>query len=190
MRKGELIRHRPQRVVAAWIVGLVLLTVAGTAGWASGLLLAGERVSVLEAAGTLSWDSPGVLALGAALVLAGALVICAAMWPGRPVVASIAADGDGSHGRLNTEYIDQLRCAVTTRGMGRLAEGEARRTDGVTSVRTRATARRITVEAQSVAAELSETRQEIQERIDRRLRALQLRRIPRVSVRVRRGGVG
>ncbi|GAA3074819.1 MULTISPECIES: DUF6286 domain-containing protein [Actinomycetes] len=184
MTRGHLTRRRPQRVIASWIVGVAVLIVAGLAGWASGLLLAGERVSALETAGTLSWESPGTLALGAVLLLAGLLVLCAAMWPGRPVVSSIESAGLGSD-----SPIDDLQCAVTTRGLGRLAEGEAQRTDGVTAVRARATGRRLTVEAQSVAAELPETRQEIQDRISQRLQGLQLRRTPRVVVRVRRGGV-
>ncbi|MDZ5076969.1 DUF6286 domain-containing protein [Nesterenkonia sp. HG001] len=183
MRRDQVIRRRPQRVIAAWIVGIVLLMVAGLTGWVSALLLAGESVPPLETAGTLSWGSPVVLTLGALLLLVGVLVLCAAIWPGRPVVHGIAPSSGTS-----ADHVGDLTYFVTSRGLGRLAEGEARRTDGVTSAGARSTGRRISVVARSDAAELAETRREIQERIDRRVRTLQPRVRHRVTVHVRSGG--
>lgn len=168
------IRRRPDRRVPGLMVAFVLVLVGALGLWwavtalANGADLAG--VSLLD---ELTWGSAAVVATGAFAAVMGVVLLVIAWLPGRAAVTSMVVSGAPA----------SRRTVITTRGLARIAEAEADRTEGTVVSRAQARPGRLRVRAGTVAPDTQEASALLTERIGSRLEDLHLRRTPRVAVR-------
>ncbi len=134
--------RRPRRTVPATIVGLILL--AGSLGVAvSCIQLISGRPPLIpfatlgELGRDTTWNDPAVLIGGAALVVAGLVLLACALLPGTPLVLALASD---------TEDVD---AGVTRHSLARDLAARVGRADGITHARVKIGSRVIKVAART-----------------------------------------
>ncbi|WP_394249037.1 DUF6286 domain-containing protein [Arthrobacter pityocampae] len=167
------IRRRPARTIPAVLCAALLLGVASTAVWTGVTALSGDA-AFLDAArrvGASPWSSQAVLVAAALAALAGALLVVAALVPGRYNAYLIDHDGIA-------------RAALRNGGLETLLTDRANTIDGVDTVRTTLAARTVDVHIATYLLDRNDLRATVTGILQHRLDELGLTRTPRVSVSV------
>ncbi|MDQ5848839.1 MAG: hypothetical protein M3544_07705, partial [Pseudomonadota bacterium] len=116
--KAAPLRHRPSRAVPALILGTLLLAAGVALVWAALARLATGSWPVFLAGPRdwltgLTWNDPGVWAVGAAAAAVGLVLLAAALVPGRFNALRLRAPGDeGQVAVAGTQEIVMTRRAV------------------------------------------------------------------------------
>lgn len=121
---------RGRRTVAAVVVAVLLLALAGFAAWQAVLVQLGRRPEPLDAAlisawlNTTAWSEPVVTTAGAVVALIGLWLIALALVPPRPTMLDLREE--------HPDVITRIRPADLRRAL----DGAARSVDGVSGART------------------------------------------------------
>lgn len=175
--RSPRIRRRPDRRSPALLVSVLLIALGGLGiWWSASALLEHQSLAGLEELENRTWASGLVIGTAAAVAVSGLLLILCALIPGRASVASIDS----------TQWDSGRNTVVTTRGLARIAEAEAERTEGIVGGKAHGGPRRVRLQADTVAPEASEVRMLLSGSVTDRFRALGLKRVPRVVVHTRR----
>lgn len=174
---------RPQRRSPATIVAIVLLLVAAGTLWAGGQhLFTGQMPAWFDAAHgwltALTWGSLTALALSAAVLVGGAVLVVSALKPGQ--VSGLAIVPQAVH-----QSVGGADIVLSRRALARLCGARAAQVDGVDRVRVDATSRSVRLRIDSAAADLQAVRTEVTQSVQERLDALGFARTPAVSIRTR-----
>lgn len=164
-----------RRVLPATLLALALLAVAVLVAVSGVQELAGQPpwlpLGALGALGTeLTAASPAVLAAAAALVLAGLVLLLAAVLPGAPSVLPLRADGEVDAG-------------VTRRSLTGALTAAAHSVDGVDRAAVRVRARTVTATVRGPGG--PELAAAVRTALTERLAGIGLARDPRVRVTIR-----
>lgn len=157
---------RGRRTVAAVVVAVLLLVVAGFAAWQAVLVQLGRQPEPLDAArisawlNTTAWSEPMVVAGGAVIALIGLWLIVLALIPPRPTMLD-----------LREEHPD-----VTTRirpaDLRRALDGAARSVDGISDARTTLRGGRAVVDVSSPLGDPSALPDKVMAAVSEQLAAL------------------
>lgn len=170
------IRQRPDRRTPALAVAFILAAI-GMLGiwWSAAALIERQNLAGLEGLEGRTWESL-LLVLGAAgAVILGLFLILVALIPGKAAVTSMRVPDVGP----------ERNTVVTTKGLARIVNAEAERTEGTVYVRAKGAPRRVKVLVDTVAPNGREVQNLVSERSRERLHALRLKHVPRVAVRTR-----
>lgn len=184
--RSRRLRHRPSRVVPASIVAIVLLAVGALAAIAAiARLLNGtwpaQMTGPATAVAGLTWGSTAIIAVTAVTVVAGAVLLMAALKPGGFRTARL------QHGSTNPAVTD-TDFVISTRAIARLATARADQVDGVDQVSAWASARRIRLQVTTTSEQVQEIRTQVGVGVTDTLTATGVQPVPRVSVAVRTKG--
>lgn len=176
------LRRRPSRAIPSVVV-LVLVLIVGV-----GLLWAGiqklstgqwwpQLSSAADSASSASWNSPwGWGAAAVAVVLGLVLLLCAVL------------PGGFNAARLNRQQVDAdysgapIEAVIGNRGLATLASSAASQIDGVSGVKSSATAKTVIVRVTTPLHESSELVGEVKAAVEERLASADLTRFPKVRV--------
>lgn len=177
---SKSLHRRSSRTLPAVFTSLVLLILAGLAAWGAVAYLAGGSWPAFLAAtdagvSGITWNNPGLWAAAIVVLIAGLVLLFAAILPGQHTAARIT--GATSTGLTET--------VITRRGLARLAAAHADQTDGVESSSATATGKSVAVVVSTSLHEPGSLSRDIKDSLDRKFRDVGLTPAPRVSVRVR-----
>jgi len=180
---SQSLQRRSSRSLPASVTAIVLLVIAGLAVWAAvAYLAAGEWprfiVAAGEAAAGATWNDPWVWAGAIVALLAGLVLLLAAVLPGRHTAIRIPADSANGL----TEVV------ISRRGLARLSAAHVGHTDGVESSSATATGKAVSVVVSTSLHEPGTLSRDIKDSLEGRFRDIGLNPLPRVSVRVRTAG--
>lgn len=174
--RNPRIRRRPDRRIPALVVSLALIALGGLGvWWSASALFEGQPLAGVQRAENLTWASGLIIATASIIVVSGLLLVLCALVPGRAAVVNIDS----------TEWGPGRNTVVTTRGLARMAEAEAERTEGTVDAKAQGRPRRVDLRVGTVAPEAKEVRMLLAGRVTERFRALSLKRVPRVAVHTR-----
>ncbi|MEV0359435.1 DUF6286 domain-containing protein [Nocardia sp. NPDC050697] len=164
--------RRPRRVVPAVLLALVLLAAAVVVivSLVQRLTGARELVSYDRVAAELhaiTWGETPVLVAGVIAAALGALLLIAALWPGRTLLVPLV-DEEG------------LRAGVSRRGLRAAVRESAETVDGVTARGVRVRRRSVRVKAATDRVESAGTAEAVADRVSNRLREIGTRSVRRV----------
>lgn len=180
--RSSTLRRRRSRTVPASLVAVALIAVGTLAVVAAVSTIAGgawpaQVTSAGTAAGTWSWGSPQVLAIGAGAALIGLLLILAALLPGPWNAAPLASPAQAR--------ADATDIVISNRGLARLALSAADTVDGVDRVSASAVGQRIRVSVITSSREQAQlVRDRVQQVVTERVRAAGVAPEPRISTTV------
>ncbi|MGY4541295.1 hypothetical protein ACVWY0_001204 [Arthrobacter sp. UYNi723] len=183
--KATSLRHRPSRAVPALILGLLLLAAGVGLVWAAVARLATGSWPVFLA-GTLdwltgvTWNDPGVWAVGAAAAIVGVVLLAAALIPGSYNALRLQAPGDGSAQVEGTQEI-----VMTRRAVARYAAAQSEYVDGVGSASATASARAVHLNVTTALHETGELRGRVIAEVRAQLAGAGLNPVPKITATVR-----
>ena len=184
--KGAPLRHRPSRAVPALILGTLLLAAGAVLVWAAlaGLstgswpvFLAGPRDWLTG----LSWNHPGVWAVGAAAAVAGLVLLVAALAPGRFNALPLRAPGD--EGKVPVAGTQEI--VMTRRAVARYAAAHCEYVDGVGSASATASSRAVHLNVTTALHETRELRGRVIAEVMAQLAGAGLNPVPKITASVR-----
>ncbi|UGT63959.1 DUF6286 domain-containing protein [Nocardia asteroides] len=169
--------RRPRRVVPAVLLALVLLAaaIAVIVSLVQRLTDTREFVSYDRVAAELyavEWGETPVLVTGIGALTLGALLLVAAVWPGRALLVPLV-DEEG------------LRAGVSRRGLRAAIRESAETVDGVTARGVRLGRRSVRIEARTDRVESAGTADAVCDRVSNRLREIGTRSVRRVRTSLR-----
>ncbi|MFC3298414.1 hypothetical protein FJV46_02220 [Arthrobacter agilis] len=133
------LRRRPSRTVPATLTSLVLVLVGAALAWTGIAGLGGDTSPAegsLAAASGLTWGSTAVSVIVGALLLAGLVLLLAALLPGRRTLLTAGTTWDGTEGTTTV---------ISRSAVERLAAARACGIDGVSSAGSRLRGSRLRV---------------------------------------------
>ena len=171
-------RRRPRRSGFAIATALVLLAASTLVTVVAVQLIAGERPwvdydAVASFAHGTRWDEAGTVLAGAAVALAGLILLAAAVLPGRPTVLPLAGDHPG------------MDSGASRRSLRSTLRGAASAVDGVRAAKLRLTARRAVAVVRTNRTNATGLDAAVAAAVTRRLDQITPARRPAVKVRVR-----
>ena len=171
--------RRPRRSVPAVLTALVLLAVCAVVTTALAQRLLGERPvlsydTVAARVHDTSWNELPVLVGGGAAVLAGCVLLAAAVLRGRPVALALAA----------AEGID---AGTPRHGLERSLRAAAEEVDGVAGARLRQGRRKVRVKVRTNRTNRDGLADAVRTAVEKRIERVGLAEVPDVCVRVRGG---
>jgi Family of unknown function (DUF6286) len=185
-KKATPLRHRPSRAVPALILGLLLLASGVGLVWASVARLAAGSWPVFLAGPRdwltgVTWNDPGVWALGAAAAVVGLVLLAAALVPGRFNALRLEAPADG--GQVSGAGTQEI--VMTRRAVARYAAAHCEYVDGVSSASATATARAVHLDVTTALHETGELRGRVIAVVGERLAGAGLKPVPKITASVR-----
>ncbi len=126
---------------------------------------------------SLTWMMPALIAAEAVLILLGLVLLAKALRPGVLRVAQVASPASPA--------VRHTDVTLSRRGVARLAASRADEIDGVDSLSTTATGRRVTLKVDTRSADAAGVRETVRAAVAERLAQATLQPSPRVSVDVR-----
>ncbi|HEY8699787.1 MAG TPA: DUF6286 domain-containing protein [Arthrobacter sp.] len=184
--KATPLRHRPSRAVPALILGTLLLAAGVALVWAAVARLATGSWPVFLTGPRdwltgVTWNDPGVWAVGAAAAIVGVVLLAAALVPGRFNALRLRAPADGGQAPVaGTQEI-----VMTRRAVARYAAAHCEHVDGVGSASATATARAVHLNVTTALHETGELRGRVIAVVGERLAATGLNPAPKVTATVR-----
>ncbi|WP_427006119.1 DUF6286 domain-containing protein [Pseudarthrobacter sp. H2] len=184
--KSTPLRHRPSRAVPALILGTLLLAAGVALVWAAvarlvtgswPVYLAGPR----DWLAGLTWNDPGVWAVGAAAAVVGVVLLAAALVPGRFNALRLQAPGDGGQ----TPVAGGQEIVMTRRAVARYAAAHCEYVDGVGSASATASARAVHLNVTTALHETGELRGRVIAVVRERLAGTGLNPVPKVTASIR-----
>jgi hypothetical protein len=184
--KATPLRHRPSRAVPALILGTLLLAAGVALVWAAvarlltgswPVYLAGPRDWLTG----LTWNDPGVWAVGAAAAVVGVVLLVAALVPGRFNALGLQAPGDGRQ----VPVAGAQEIVMTRRAVARYAAAHCELVDGVRSASATASAREVHLNVTTALHETGELRGRVIAVVRGRLTDAGLNPVPKVTASVR-----
>ena len=185
--KAAPLRHRPSRAVPALILGTLLLAAGVALGWAAlaGLatgswpvFLAGPRDWLTG----LTWNHPGVWAVGAAAAVAGLALLAAALVPGRFNALRLQAP-PGDEGQVPVAGTQEI--VMTRRAVARYAAAHCEYVDGVGSASATASTRAVHLNVTTALHETPELRGRVIAEVRAQLAGAGLNPVPKITASVR-----
>ncbi|WP_104044909.1 DUF6286 domain-containing protein [Arthrobacter sp. ZGTC412] len=184
--KATPLRHRPSRAVPSLILGTLLLAAGVALVWAAlavlvtGLwpaFLAGPRDWLTG----LTWNDPGVWAIGAAASVVGLVLLAAALIPGRFNALRLMALGD--EGPVEVAGPEEI--VMTRRAVARYAAAHCENVDGVGSASATASTRAVHLNVATALHETGELRNRVIAKVSTQLASAGLNPVPKITASVR-----
>ncbi|MET3172794.1 UNVERIFIED_ORG: hypothetical protein ABIB52_000622 [Arthrobacter sp. UYCu721] len=184
--KATPLRHRPSRAVPALILGTLLLAAGVALGWAAvaRLLTASWPVYLTgprDWLTGLTWNDPGVWAVGAAAAVVGAVLLAAALVPGRFNALRLQAPGAG--GPAPEAGVQEI--VMTRRAVARYAAAHCEYVDGVRSASATASAHAVHLNVTTALHETGDLRGRVIAVVKEQLAGTGLNPVPKVTASVR-----
>ncbi|MET3923423.1 DUF6286 domain-containing protein [Arthrobacter sp. UYEF20] len=184
--KATPLRHRPSRAVPALILGTLLLAAGVALVWAAVARLATGSWPVFLAGPRdwltgVTWNDPGVWAVGAAAAVVGLVLLAAALVPGRFNALRLRAPADG--GQVPVAGTQEI--VMTRRAVARYAAAHCEYVDGVSSASATATARAVHLNVTTALRETGELRGLVIAVVGERLAGAGLNPVPKITASVR-----
>ncbi|MGY2744001.1 DUF6286 domain-containing protein [Arthrobacter sp. UYCu723] len=184
--KATPLRHRPSRAVPALILGTLLLAAGVALVWAAVARLATGSWPVFLAGPRdwltgLTWNDPGVWAVGAAAAVVGLVLLAAALVPGRFNALRLQAPAD--EGQVPVAGTQEI--VMTRRAVARYAAAHCEYIDGVGSASATATARAVHLNVTTALHETGELRGRVIAEVRERLAGAGLNPVPKITASVR-----
>ncbi len=184
--KATPLRHRPSRAVPALILGTLLLAAGVALVWAVVALLVTGSWPVFVAGPLdwltgLTWNDPGVWAVGAAASVVGLVLLAAALVPGPFYALPLRAPEDeGPAAVAGTQEI-----VMTRRAVARYAAAHCENVDGVGSASATASARAVHLSVTTALHEARELRGRAIAEVRTQLAGAGLNPVPKITASVR-----
>ncbi|WP_066289553.1 DUF6286 domain-containing protein [Arthrobacter sp. B6] len=184
--KTTQLRHRPSRVVPALILGTLLLAAGVGLAWAAvarlatgswPAFLAGPRDWLTG----LTWNDPGVWAVGAAAAILGLVLLAAALVPGS--YNALRLQVPGNEGEVPAAGTQEI--VMTRRAVARYAAAHCEYVDGVGSASATASARAVHLNVTTALHETRELRDRVIAEIRAQLAGAGLNPVPKITASVR-----
>ena len=184
--KATALRHRPSRAVPALILGTLLLAAGVALVWAAlswlatgswPVFLAGPRYWLTG----LTWNDPGVWAVGAAAAVVGLVLLAAALVPGRFNALRLRAPRD--EGQVAVAGTQEI--VMTRRAVARYAAAQCEDVDGVGSATATASARAVHLNVTTALHETGELRGRVIAEVRAQLAGAGLNPVPKITASVR-----
>lgn len=184
--KATPLRHRPSRAVPALILGTLLLAAGVALVWAALALLAtGSWPEFLAGPRDwltgLTWNDPGVWAVGAAAAVVGLVLLAAALVPGRFNALRLQVPGD--EGQVAVAGTQEI--VMTRRAVARYAAAHCEYVDGVASASATASARAVHLNVTTALHETGELRGRVIAEVRAQLAGAGLNPVPKITASVR-----
>lgn len=184
--KATPLRHRPSRAVPALILGTLLLAAGVALVWAALARLATGSWPVFLAGPRdwltgLTWNDPGVWAVGAAAAVVGLVLLAAALVPGRFNALRLRAPGD--EGQVPVAGTQEI--VMTRRAVARYAAAHCEYVDGVGSASATASARAVHLNVTTALHETGELRGRVIAEVRAQLAGAGLNPVPKITASVR-----
>lgn len=176
------LRRRPSRVIPSVLVLLVVMVVGLGLMWAGIQKLSTgqwwpQLSSAADSASSASWNSPwGWGAAIAAAVLGIILLLCAFLPGGFNAARLKAQQAASGHAR------NPIDAVVRNRGLATLASSAASQVDGVSGVKSSATAKSVIVHVTTPLNSTAGLQDEVRTAVEERLASADLVRFPKVRV--------
>lgn len=171
MRRGTAVVTAVVILAVMALIAYAGITRIATAAWPSWL------DAGISAAPGLTWMMPGLIAAEVVLVLLGIVLIAKALRPGRLRVARLTV--------ADSPSVRNTDVTLSRRGIARLAAARADEIDGVDSLSTTATGRRVVLKVDTRAADTAGIREAVRSAVAERLAQASLQPAPRVKVEMR-----
>lgn len=184
--KATPLRHRPSRAVPALILGTLLLAAGVALAWAALARLATGSWPVFLAGPRdwltgLTWNDPGVWAVGAAAAVVGLVLLAAAMIPGRFNALRLRAPEDEEQ----VPVAGTQEIVMTRRAVARYAAAHCEYVDGVGSASATASARAVHLNVTTALHETRELRGRVIAEVRAQLAGAGLNPVPKITASVR-----
>lgn len=184
--KATPLRHRPSRAVPALILGTLLLAAGMALAWAALARLATGSWPVFLAGPRdwltgLTWNDPGVWAVGAAAAVVGLVLLAAAMIPGRFNALRLRAPEDEEQ----VPVAGTQEIVMTRRAVARYAAAHCEYVDGVGSASATASARAVHLNVTTALHETRELRGRVIAEVRAQLAGAGLNPVPKITASVR-----
>ncbi|WP_129358371.1 MULTISPECIES: DUF6286 domain-containing protein [Micrococcaceae] len=176
------LRRRPSRAIPSAIVLLLALIIGLGFIWAGIQKLSTgqwwpQLSSAADSASSASWNSPwGWVAAIVAAVLGLILLLCAFLPGGFNAAQLKRQQAASGHSRGPVDAV------VSNRGLATLASSAASQVDGVSGVKSSATAKRVLVNVTTPLHETTSLEEEVRAAVEERLASADLVRFPKVRV--------
>lgn len=175
-------RRRPRRSIPAALVavaGIAVSALAATSGvqWLLGKPQLVSLDAVAASAHAVAWDQPQVFAAGVVSAVLGAVLLLAAVLPGRPTVVPLTPEG----------FDAQVDAGASRRGVASTLRAAAVGVDGVVGSSVKVRARRVAAKVSTDRAHTDGLPESVRAAVDQRLGQLGLATSPRVKVKVASG---
>ncbi|WP_129656680.1 DUF6286 domain-containing protein [Rothia halotolerans] len=179
----KALRHRPARVLPAVLVSIVMLALAAALLWAAIARLAtGQWWSQLSRAAQsveqAPWAAPGAMVAAAVVAIIGLLLIIWALAPGAFTTARVASPEPE-----DAVVRGGVHAVITTGGLATLASGAAHQIDGVSGVRSSATAKSVLVSLTTPLRSRDSLVAEVRAAVEERMRRSGVFPAPKIRVR-------
>jgi Family of unknown function (DUF6286) len=180
------LRHRPSRAVPALILGTLLLAAGVALVWAAVARLATGSWPVFLAGPRdwltgLTWNAPGVWAVGAAAALVGVVLLAAALVPGPFNALRLKAPAD--EGQVPVAGTQEI--VMTRRAVARYAAAHCEYVDGVGSASATASARAVHLNVTTALHQTGELRGRVIAEVRAQLAGAGLNPVPKITASVR-----
>lgn len=184
--KATPLRHRPSRAAPALVLGTLLLAAGVALVWAALARLATGSWPVFLAGPRdwltgLTWNDPGVWAVGAAAAVVGLVLLAAALVPGRYNALRLRAPGD--EGQVPVAGTQEI--VMTRRAVARYAAAHCEYVDGVGSASATASARAVHLNVTTALHETGELRGRVIAEVRAQLAGAGLNPVPKITASVR-----
>lgn len=180
------LRHRPNRTIPAFLVGLLMLATGVALVWLTILRLAngywppGLR-EALNGLAVPSWNDPWTWGIGAVLVVAGVVLVLCAVLPGGFGALKIKSAG----GSIADDLPPGAReIVMTRRAVAHLAKAQCLDLDGVVSASATATAKHVQLHIRTPLHAHGDLGKRAAQRVRIRLESAGVEPVPRVSATV------